>query len=132
MKPNLRELSQLAGTDIADEAEQEAAALRLVEDGACEALVVSLGASGALLATAAGIERFTAPSVSVRSRTGAGDSMVAAITVSLARGNSLRDSVLFGIAAGSAATMTPGTELCRLSDTDRLFERVRLKSIVTA
>jgi 6-phosphofructokinase 2 len=48
--------------------------------------------------------------------------MVAGITLSLARGHRLRESVLFGVAAGTAAVMTPGTELCRREDVERLFE----------
>lgn len=56
------------------------------------------------------------------SKVGAGDSMVAGITLSLARGKPLRESVLFGVAAGTAAVMTPGTELCRREDAERLFE----------
>jgi len=48
--------------------------------------------------------------------------LVAGIILSLARVNPLRESVLFGVAAGTAVVMTPGTELCRREDTDRLFE----------
>jgi 6-phosphofructokinase 2 len=48
--------------------------------------------------------------------------MVAGITVCLARGKLLKESVLFGVAAGTAAVMTPGTELCRREDAERLFE----------
>jgi 6-phosphofructokinase 2 len=48
--------------------------------------------------------------------------MVAGIALSLARGKPLRESVLFGVAAGTAAVMTPGTELCRREDAERLFE----------
>jgi len=53
---------------------------------------------------------------------GAGDIMVAGIALSLARGKPLRESVLFGVAAGTAAVMTPGTELCRREDAERLYE----------
>jgi len=50
----------------------------------------------------------------------AGDSMLAGIVHSLAGGRSVRESVAYGVAAGAAAVMTPGTELCRLSDVERL------------
>jgi 6-phosphofructokinase 2 len=42
--------------------------------------------------------------------------MVAGIVLSLAGGRPVRDSVLFGIAAGAAAVMAPGSELCRRED----------------
>lgn len=62
------------------------------------------------------------PTVPISSKVGAGDSTVAGIVLSLSRGKELRESALYGIAAGSAAVMTPGTELCRKEDTERLFE----------
>ena len=55
-------------------------------------------------------------------KVGAGDSMAAIIVLSLGRGKPLRESVLFGMAAGTAAVMTPGTELCRREDAQRLYE----------
>jgi 6-phosphofructokinase 2 len=36
-----------------------------------------------------------------------------------------RDAVLFGIASGAAAVMTPGSELCRREDAERLYEKLR-------
>ena len=54
----------------------------------------------------------------------AGDSMVAGTVLSLARGQAPRDAVLFGIAAGAAAVMTPGTELCRREDAERLYTKI--------
>ena len=42
----------------------------------------------------------------------------------LARGKALRDAIRFGVAAGSAAVMTPGTELCHREDAKRLYERM--------
>jgi len=56
---------------------------------------------------------------------GAGDSMVGGIVVGLARGWKIPDAVRFGVAAGAAAVMTPGTELCGREDTERLYEQIR-------
>jgi 6-phosphofructokinase 2 len=50
--------------------------------------------------------------------------MVAGMVLSLARGKTLRESVLFGVAAGAAAVMTPGTELCRREDAERLYAQM--------
>jgi len=54
--------------------------------------------------------------------------MVAGIVLSLARGMSQRDAVRFGIAAGTAAVMTPGTELCRRYDTERLYAQMKAEA----
>jgi 6-phosphofructokinase 2 len=51
--------------------------------------------------------------------------MVAGIVLSLARGESLENSFHYGLAAGSAAVMTPGTELCTKEDTDRLYQKMK-------
>ena len=120
LKPSLRELEALIGEPIRGEDDQERAARRLVDDGRCAIVVLSLGADGALLATAAGSERFAAIPVRARSTVGAGDSMLAGIVLSLSRGRSLPDAVRFGMAAGAAALLRPGTELCHRQDVERL------------
>ena len=124
LKPNLRELGQIAGRNVAEDPEQEEAARELVEQGRAEVVVVSLGAAGVLLVTPEQVERIAAPTVTIRSKVGAGDSTVAGIVLALARGDDVPTAVRFGVAAGAAAVMTAGTELCRREDTERLFERI--------
>jgi 6-phosphofructokinase 2 len=124
IKPNVREFRELVGKDIREEAQIKAAAQQLVKDGRCELLVISLGAAGALMVSEEVTERILPPTVPIVSKVGAGDSMVAGIVLSLARGKPLRESVLFGVAAGAAAVMTPGTELCRREDAERLYESI--------
>ena len=124
LKPNIGELASLEGKAIEDDTHLEAAARNLIDSGQCEHVVVSLGAGGALLVTSNLCMRITAPTVAIQSKVGAGDSMVAGLVLALARGSSIQDSVLYGVAAGSAAVMTPGTQLCNQSDTLRLFEQL--------
>ena len=59
-----------------------------------------------------------------RSKIGAGDSMVAGIINMLAQGASILEAVWFGVAAGAAAVMTEGTELCRREDTELLYKKI--------
>lgn len=125
LKPNLNELSDLAQQDLTDEAQQEAAATDLVQHGHCEVVVLSLGAAGVLLVSAQGCTRLRAPTVSIQSKIGAGDSTAGGIVMRLAQGTPLLEAVQFGVAAGAAAVMTPGTELCRRDDTERLFARMQ-------
>ena len=128
VKPNLRELSALTGVKISGEDDIEAAATSIIERGWSEVVVVSLGARGALLLTADECERVIAPIVPALSRVGAGDSMVGGIVLALVRGCSLGEAVRFGVAAGAAAVMQPGTELCHREDVERLFCRAAVKS----
>jgi 6-phosphofructokinase 2 len=127
IKPNLRELSQLAGRELEGEAEQEQVAQAIVDDGGCEVMVVSLGAAGVLFVTKNNRQRFRAPTVPIKSKVGAGDSTVAGIVLALVRGWDLAEAVRFGVAAGAAAVMTPGSQLCRRDDTERLYERIKGK-----
>ena len=69
-------------------------------------------------------ERLAAPAVPVKSSVGAGDSLVAGIVLSLARGRPLAEAVRLGIAAGAAAVMNPGNALCRREDVERLYPQV--------
>jgi 6-phosphofructokinase 2 len=122
LKPSLRELEDLSGWEIRSEGDQERAARQIVEEGRCEIVVLSLGADGALLATADKTERFTAITVEARSTVGAGDSMLAGIVLGLSRGLPLHEAVRFGMAAGAASLLGAGTELCRRADVDRLYQ----------
>jgi 6-phosphofructokinase 2 len=47
--------------------------------------------------------------------------MVAGIVYRLSAGSSLKEALQYGVACGTAATITPGSELCRKSDVERLF-----------
>jgi 6-phosphofructokinase 2 len=124
IKPNRRELSQLTGCRIDDEVALAESALGLVRDGGAEVVALSLGAEGVILATADGAETIRAPDVPIQSKVGAGDSMVGGIAAALARGESPATAVRYGVAAGTATVMTPGTELCRREDVDRLYHEI--------
>lgn len=124
-KPNYRELADAVGADpeTAD-FDVTTAACRLVDSGSAEVVATSLGAAGVVLVSGDGVERIAAPTVPIRSRIGAGDSMVAGIVSALGKGEDLRTAVMYGVAAGTAAVTTPGTELCRRDDVDRLMSEM--------
>jgi 6-phosphofructokinase 2 len=128
VKPNLAEFRGLAGGIALSDLFLEGAARALVTSGKAKAVVVSMGAGGAIYASETGARRIMAPTVKVESRVGAGDSMVAGMVMGLIRGFSFDDAVLYGIAAGSAAVMNPGTELCRLKDVERLYGEIQTRT----
>ena len=124
MKPSERELARMVDRPVDTRDEQIAAARELVEEGRAEVIVVSLAGEGALLVTKDLAEHFHAPVVPALSAVGAGDAMVGAIVFALERGWSLTDAVRYGVAAGAATIMTPGTDLCYATDVDRLFKEM--------
>ncbi len=127
MKPNLKELSQLAGKEHISAVEQEEIAKEIINKGKAKMLIVSLGARGAMLATGDTIEYVVPPTVKQQSTVGAGDSMVAGIVLALSRNEPLKEVIKWGVAAGTAATMTPGTELCRKEDIDNILNWMNSK-----
>lgn len=129
IKPNIEEFSALAGQDIADPEQLVDSARELIAAGKCQALLLSLGAQGALLVSAGLTERIPAPTVRKRSTVGAGDSMLGAVTLKLAAGADWREAARYGVAAGSAAIMTEGSELCRRSDTEQLLTWLQPPSV---
>ncbi|AKD04847.1 hexose kinase [Pontibacter korlensis] len=122
LKPNLGELAALVGKEKISAMEQEEIAMQVLDEGKCKVLVVSLGPRGAMLASKEGISYVVPPTMPQRSAVGAGDSMVAGMVLCLLQGGSLDDMVRYGVAAGTAATMTPGSELCRKEDTDKIYQ----------
>jgi 6-phosphofructokinase 2 len=126
LKPNMNELQDLAGTEIEGENQQEETAKEIIRKHSVEIIVLSLGAAGALLVTQDGIKRLRSPSVPIRSKIGAGDSMVAGVVLSLSQGKSLLHAVRYGIAAGAAAVMSPGTELTNYKKTEKLDAELSL------
>lgn len=121
LKPNLGELASLTGTDYLQEDDILPAARQLITAGSCEIVVVSMGASGAMLVSRDFHGTAPAPDVKKQSTSGAGDSMVAGMTWMLEQGKPLPEILRFGIACGSAATMNPGTQLFRKKDVMQLF-----------
>ena len=124
LKPNLRELELFAGEKIQGEAHIRRACQRLIAEGLAEVLVVSMGAAGAALVNGEDYLHVHAPVVPIASKVGAGDSMVGGIVMGLAQGRGLADAVRLGVAAGSAAVMTAGTQLCRKDDAFRLYQEI--------
>jgi len=124
IKPNQRELGDLAGQSIESDAEAHDAARRLIDKDKVEAVLLSLGRGGVMLVSREEHHRIAAPTVSIRSKIGAGDSTVAGTVLALQRGSSLYEAAQFGVACGTAAVMTAGTELCRREDAEKLFQEI--------
>jgi 6-phosphofructokinase 2 len=123
IKPNLGELAALEGSkEELRTGDAITAANKLIQDYGCGMIAVSMGAEGALLVTPNGHYQCRPPKVKVMSTVGAGDSMLAGLLFALVNGYAEPDILAYGVAAGTAATLHPGTGLCDKEDTERLFE----------
>jgi len=124
VKPSLREFQHLTGLADAEESHLVSESRRWIRAGHCEVVVLSLGAAGVLWVGGESTERLASPTVPVRSSVGAGDSMLAGIVLRLEQGFGLAEAVRFGVAAGAATVMNPGTELCHRADAERLYDQM--------
>jgi 6-phosphofructokinase 2 len=129
-KPNLREVAGLLNKSNLTGMELEQVATDYLNNREyCSVLIISLGAKGAMLVRRNNTPEYIfPPSVPVKSTIGAGDSMVAGIISACTKGMWADQAVRYGVAAGTAATMTPGTELCRKEDTDKIFDWLNQKN----
>ena len=124
IKPNMGELAVLAGREELDFEALPLVAKELIGQGRCQVIVVSMGPGGAMLITKDITQYIAAPPVRRKSTIGAGDSMVGGIVLSLSKGKGLIESVKYGVACGSAATINPGTALCRLEEVEKLYNMI--------
>ncbi len=129
VKPNRRELSELAGRALDDMAAWRAAAETIVRGGGAEIVALTIADKGALLVTRDGAWHAAAPSIVPVSTVGAGDSFLGALMCALVSGRAPGEALRRAVAAGSSALLAPGTELGRPQDVTRLMEDVRLESL---
>jgi len=106
LSPNRRELAAIAGPP---DATMEALAGRLLgRELVREAIVVTLGAEGALIVDERGPRRAPAPAVSTVDATGAGDAFSGALAAGLAQGWQVDEAVARAVVAASISTTVSG------------------------
>ncbi len=124
VKPSAGEFEQLVGRRLTTPAEIGAAAMELVQAGQAAHIAVTMGHLGAVLADQSGWSHLPAMPVEAKSAVGAGDSFLAGMTCAFARGWAPARAFRYGMAAGTAAVLTPGTDLCHKVDIERLFAEI--------
>jgi len=103
------EAQTLSGLPVAGPAEAAAAALALHAKGPAR-VVVTLGAQGAVAADARGCRHHPAPRVEAVDTTAAGDTLLGALAVGLARAQALDDAVQLGIRAATLCVARHGAQ----------------------
>src|SRR5215472_7866490 len=119
-KPNKREFEELAGLEAPSPEQLAAAARDLVAQRNVGAVALTLAEDGAILATRDAAWRAKAPEVKAVSTVGAGDSFLGAMIWSLTEGHDWPEAFRLGVAAGTAALLSPGTDLAHRRDVEIL------------
>lgn len=125
IKPNIHEFGRLINKNIRDMEdifEEVQPYLSMVEY-----IVVSAGARGVIGVSKEGNYHVIPPKVKVRSSLGAGDSCVAGMVFALHNGGSFAESLVLGVACGTASTLEPGNMLCTKENIDTIKKDVIIK-----
>jgi 6-phosphofructokinase 2 len=128
IKPNVHEAETLLGRELSSEEAVIEATLDLVKMG-IEVAVISRGKEGIIAASKGSLIKAVPPPVKVRSKVGAGDCTIAGLALKLAYGGPLIEACQLAVAMGTAAVLTPGTELCHRADVERLLPQVQVWEI---
>jgi 6-phosphofructokinase 2 len=132
VKPNLAELREVVGGALDDEASLVAACRSLIAGGRTEMVALTLGAQGALLVTEREAWRSPPLPIVPLSTVGAGDSFLGAMVWALASRMPPEAAFAYCGAAGAAALLAHGTELCAPGDVRRLLPDVTVEPIQAA
>lgn len=129
IKPNHHEISALMGRKLKTPEELERAARSLMEKYKIAKIVVSMGSAGALYITEEETIYAEGLKVPVQSTVGAGDSVVAALAVSVEAGRDLKDTVRLSAACGAANVMCSGTQAAEYEVICSLMPKVAFCSL---
>lgn len=128
VKPNAAEARELTGLPVETPEQVLAAALAVHGRGAANVLV-SLGKRGALLSDGERAWLAAPPAVVERNPVGAGDSMVAGLVWSLARGMAPPEALRRAVASGAAAASLAGTTFGSTAMVEELAKQVEVRPI---
>jgi len=123
------EAESLAGHPLVTRSDTADFAAALVARGVAQTVVVARGADGSVLVDKDRRIFAKAAKVKVKSTVGAGDSFVAGLVLSLARGDRPEAALALGAAAASAAVTSDATQLCKGADVLRLLPQCVISQV---
>jgi 1-phosphofructokinase len=126
VKTNHHEAERLLGVELNDDASLENAARDMRAAGA-ETAVVTAGRRGAVAVTEDEVWWAWPPPIEVVSSVGAGDALLAGMLYQLSVGEGIEEAMRWGTAAGAAACLTPGTQLCDRKNVLDFLNQVRME-----
>ena len=122
IKPNLQEFNLLLGDEFINLQKSRNLLETFIRKFKCRNLLLTLGEEGMILVSGnqkhevVDIEEFTTHAQNVFDVTGAGDTVIASLTASIIKGNSLKQSVIYSNLAASLAVSKFGTYVIQQDD----------------
>lgn len=125
IKPNLDEISELAGFKVTSiESSYEAAIAIQKKFGT--SVIITHGSKGALAVLQNNAYWIPSLDIPVISTAGAGDGVLAGLALAYANKKPLEEGLKLGFAAAAAVCITPATADCRLSDVEYFLPQIKL------
>ncbi|WP_299649255.1 1-phosphofructokinase family hexose kinase [uncultured Tateyamaria sp.] len=124
-----KEAAQAANHEMDTIADSVSFASGLVARGVARMVVTGRGAEGSVMVTQEAHFLSRSATVPVRSKIGAGDALVGAMTLALAQGDPTDQALRWGVAAASATVATEGTALCSRAEVEALIHQCDVSEI---
>jgi 1-phosphofructokinase family hexose kinase len=125
VKPNLFELSQLTGREITD-LQEVLDNPAIASSVGAEFVAISAGDKGALLTDGEKIALCLPPEIQEANPVGAGDAMVAGLSFALYHGYDLEQTLMLGVACGTASALQSGTKMPAWDLVEEIRQQVRI------
>jgi len=129
IKPNLRELEELAGRSLMSLQEVAVAAREIMGVYGCS-VIATLGEQGALAVLPEQTYHIAPLDVEVANSAGAGDAVLAGLAYALDQHAPLEDGLQLGFAAAAAVMLTPRTADCEPAQVEHFKSQVVLQPFV--
>ncbi len=124
-KPNIDEISELSGQSVTTiESAYHVGTELHAKYGTM--FIITLGGDGALAILSGRSYRIPVLKVPVVSTAGAGDAVLAGLSVALSEGKPIEEGLRLGFAAAAAVCLTPATADCHRSDVERFIPQIEL------
>jgi len=129
IKPNIYEFNSIFNASEDDIPSIVRAAKRVIKSGV-KLILVSMGERGSIFVTENSSMIAPAISVNVKSTTGAGDAMVAALAFGLSRHMSDEDMFKLAVACATAKVLEEGVKPPKKEEIDKFFSTIKLERLV--
>jgi 6-phosphofructokinase 2 len=129
VKPNLYEFSRLIDSKLDSEEQIIKSLKEISERYSIKEILLTMGKDGAICSIEGSILKVSVPKVKVDSAVGAGDTFLGIYCMYREMGREPEHCLKMAGAASSAATMTPGTKLCKYDDVMNLIDKVVVERI---
>ncbi len=125
VKPNIDEIRMLTGSRCEQEREIIEAAEK-IHAGGVEAVAVSLGAEGSVVASKEGTFRAHVPKIDAVNTVGCGDSMIAGFALGFSEGLPIEESLKKASAISAAAALRKETGFFVKEDMERILPQIEI------